>query len=250
LNQKPTYEELEQRIQELESQSASGDRFRGELLARVKELTAINMLAKEVTSSLSLNQVMSSIYKMILSLTRADLVIVYLLKEDKLILPSVRPNKPKIGHDAPEIKRMGECLCGLVASEGKPVYSKEIHNDPRCTLEECKKAGIKSFAALPFLVDSEVLGVLGVGSCIERDFQKQANFLETLASQAAIGLKNANLHDQIKRYSNQVDDELKKSKLAREQLEKINTRLERMVQERTDELAKTKKQLEKEIKEY
>ena len=42
----------------------------------------------------------------------------------------------------------------LTYVDGKPRYSKDIRSDPRCTLEECKKAGIRSFAAWRYLLFS------------------------------------------------------------------------------------------------
>ncbi len=214
---KPTYEELEQRILNAEKEVDEGRKTRASLMQKVKELSAINMLAKEVASNLSLNDVLSSVYKRILSIAKADLAVVYLLKGDTLVLPEVELKNAFMDIEMPQVKRVGECLCGLVAERGMPVYSNDIHNDPRCTLEECKKAGIRSFAALPLMIGPEVLGVLGIGSCHPRDFGSQTAFLEALASQVAIAFRNSLLHDQLKENARQLEERLQETKRALEE---------------------------------
>jgi signal transduction histidine kinase len=117
---------------------------------------------------------------------------------------------------------VGECLCGLAALKNEPIYSIDIFCDPRCTWEECKKAGLRSFAALPLYSRGQAIGVLGVASGTERDFEEQSDFLETLAGQVAIALQNALLYKQVERHAE---------------------KLEERVAERTEELRDTQEQL-------
>lgn len=204
----PNYEELRQRVNESEKETVQQISAEQKLAQRIKELTAINTLAREVTATLSLNQVISSTYEQILSSITPDISVVYLKQEDKLIWPKLESEDPELRQTVCKLLRVGQCLCGLVASSGEPGYAKDIHTDPRCTLDECEKAGIRSFAALPLLIGNEILGVLGVGSRMMRDFSEQAEFLETLASQVAIALKNAVLYRQVQRYSAQLDQQV------------------------------------------
>ncbi|MCX7670534.1 MAG: ATP-binding protein, partial [Anaerolineae bacterium] len=89
--------------------------------------------------------------------------------------------------------------------------------------EECKRAGLRSLAALPLRSGADIIGVLGMATRRERDFAAQATFLETIASQVAFGLRNALLYDQIERHA---------------------AGLEQRVAERTAELAAKNKELE------
>jgi putative methionine-R-sulfoxide reductase with GAF domain len=147
-----------------------------------------------------------------------DLAFFFLRDGEKLILKGVESTKHgKWLEETPE-HRVGECLCGLAARERKPIYSRDISTDDRCTWEECRKAGFRSFAALPLLSGAEVIGVVGIASYGERDFQTQAEFLETLASQAAIALENARLFEQVK-------NELTERKRAEEALRQSEARL-------------------------
>ncbi|HWR57821.1 MAG TPA: PAS domain S-box protein, partial [Thermodesulfovibrionales bacterium] len=82
-------------------------------------------------------------------------------------------------------------LCGLAASERRPVYSRDLHKDPRCTLKECKDAGLRSFAALPLFGKTEVDGVISLASFTKRDFQKESVFIETISSVISIVMANS-----------------------------------------------------------
>ena len=75
---------------------------------------------------------------------------------------------------------------------------------PRCTWEECKQAGLRSFAALPLRAGQEIIGVIGLASDTERDFQDKAGFLETLAAAVSASLQNARLFAETKRAEEEI----------------------------------------------
>jgi GAF domain-containing protein len=188
------------------------EEIENDCIEQLKDLTAIKDLAQKITSTLSLNQVIASAYEHILSTIAPDLVVIYLLDEDKLITQGEKPENPIFKQESPDIKCFGQCLCGLVAKDGEPIYSIDIHTDHRCTLNECKKAGLISFAALPLIVDRDIQGVLGIGSFTRRDFSHQASFLEMLSLHIAIAIKNAMLHEKLGEYSQkQIKNVLRKN---------------------------------------
>jgi len=161
---------------------------------RINELEIIGRIAQKLTSSLSLNEVIQSIYNQVYEAIKPDLLVFYTVENDHLISAGEKPANPLFHEEAPDSKKVGQCLCGLVVMERKPIYSLNIHNDSRCTLTECKNAGIQSFAAIPILSEDDVIGVLGIGSFTTRDFSTQELFLETIADHIAIALKNARLY--------------------------------------------------------
>ena len=64
---------------------------------------------------------------------------------------------------------------------------------------------LPSFAALPLRAGDEIIGVVGLASVTERDFERQAKFLETLASAVSASLQNARLFAKTK----QAEDEIR-----------------------------------------
>jgi PAS domain S-box-containing protein len=231
---KPTYKELEQRLQELEKAIRSlqkpvehterpagiidnsspfittcttndgeagrpeEEELRAINLQRSEELTALKEFGREVNTTLSLERAIEAGLQCIRKAVNSDLAFLFLRQGERLILQDVQPSLARQRlDDAPE-HRVGECLCGLAVMEDRPLYSLDISADRRCTWDECKMAGIISFAALPLRGPDGVVGVIGLASEVLRDFAKQSEFLETLASQVSGALVNARLFDDVK----------------------------------------------------
>ncbi len=193
-------------------------RSQSEVRRRVEELTALNDLAAQVTASLEAEHVLECLNDQILPVIKADLAVVYLLEGDKLRLKAPAGRDARSEPSPVEEKNVGECLCGLVARDGIPIYCVDIHQDSRCTLNECKEAGVTSFAALPLIVENEILGVLGVAAFEPHDFSPRREFLETLASQIAIGLKNAALYEQVRSHAGELQARLSELRRSQEAL--------------------------------
>jgi PAS domain S-box-containing protein len=162
---------------------------------RTQELAALHSLTLATSSSLSLHQTSTAAMKSVLDATRADLAFLFLREGERLLLHTVMPpdESAQMLGAIPE-HWVGECICGLAVREGQPLFSMHIDGDPRCTWNECKQAGIRSFAALPLKHGEEIIGVIGLAALLEQDFSTQASFLETLAHQVAMVLANAQLY--------------------------------------------------------
>ena len=173
------------------------ERKRSEALSdqRSRELAALQALGLAVSASLSLEQISAAALRGMLEAIQPDLTFLFLREDERLILQGVLPPEARPRLDAIPDHRVGECLCGLAAREGRPLYSRDIHSDRRCTWEECKQAGIKSFAALPLRSGEEIIGVIGLASLKERDFAAQVGFVETLVHQVSVALANARLYE-------------------------------------------------------
>ena len=176
-----------------------------EIRRRSEELAALNVLARHVSQSLSLDAVVSVAVQELAKTGQADLAFLFLRKGDRLILAGLEPQSEarKFGQ-IPE-HRVGECMCGLAVRDGRPLYSRDIYSDIRCTWDECKKAGFRSFAALPLRSGTEIIGVAGLACQTDRDFEPQAGFLETIASQVASGIRNAQLYAEVQRYAGDLE---------------------------------------------
>jgi len=118
---------------------------------------------------------------------------------------------------------MGDCICGLAVREGKMLFSRNIHSDLRCTLIECRQAGIRSFAAIPLRTGEGIIGVIGLASLTDRDFELQSAFLETLAHQISVAMANARLYEAAQR-------ELSERKRAEESLRRSEKRFQNLLQ--------------------
>ncbi len=192
-------------IRQLERRLAERERAEASLRQTAREMTALNSLSQRVSASLSLDQVVASAIDGVVETTHPDLALLYLREGDRLLLQGVGPEDPEYYHEETPVHLVGECLCGSSVSEETSLYATDIHSDPRCTWEECKQAGLRSFAALPLRGGEEIIGVLGLASATERDFEERASFLETLANNVAVGMQNALLYEQVRQYSAELE---------------------------------------------
>jgi PAS domain S-box-containing protein len=176
---------------------------------RAQELLALNSLGRRVTASLSIDQVVQIALDEVIPSVAPDLAFLLVRHGQELRIGGFAPKESPFAKLPMPIHKVGQCLCGLAASSGQPIYAPNIQADARCTWEECKQAGFCSMAALPLLGNNEVIGVLGLATTAERDFSIDANFLETLANQIAAGMQNALLHEQQQHYAQVLEERVR-----------------------------------------
>ena len=172
------------------------------LKRRIEELTAVHILSKKIGTNLLLENMVNAALEAITSIINPDFSILFIREKEDLLLQGVRAKNSKSQYGGIKTHHVGECLCGLAVSHRKSMFSKDIFSDPRCTWQECKKVGLRSFAALPLIINSELIGVLGIASESVIDFEERASFLEALAGQVAIGLQNSKLYENLKKHTN------------------------------------------------
>jgi PAS domain S-box-containing protein len=182
-------------------------RAENDLQRRTEELAALNALTREVSLSQSLEAVAAAALRGMREAIRADRAFLFLREGERLIPCGIEPASSREWLGQIPEHRVGECLCGLAVRSGEPVYSRDILSDRRCAWEECKKAGFRSFAALPLRNEEKIVGVIGLASVTERDFAGQGQFLETLASAVSVSLQNARMLAETKRIAQAIERE-------------------------------------------
>lgn len=181
---------------------------------RAEELEVLNAMALAVSKSVTMEEFLGVCRAQIIRLLSTDIVVVYACEGDRLIYQGLGSEVTEVSFQAPREIRFGDCLCGLVASYGKPEYCLNVLVDPRCTSDELKNAGVRSLAALPLLEDNRVLGVLGIASLTERDFSRDAVFLEAVAGQISVGFRNAILHEELIKRVEELSGEIEQRRRA------------------------------------
>ncbi len=185
-----------------------------ELVQKTDELEFLNILTQKICSNLSMDQVIRMSLEGIGQAIRPDLALIFLKQGEALILQDCYVSDEEVRHKEGTMHKIGHCLCGISVAEGVPVFSLDIHKDVRCVFDDCKKAGIVSFAALPLIQGDHILGVLGVASKTERHFEHQEAYLKTLANEIGIGLQNAMLYEDIKQHRDELFKEVAERKQA------------------------------------
>lgn len=144
---------------------------------RIDELAALGRFGWDVTRALTVSGVVKAAMDGLTMTINPDLAVFYVIDDRKLHLADLRSTRADIDREDWALHQVGECLCGMAAEGRTPLYSLDIRTDPRCTLEECKAAGFKSFASFPLLVEDKLLGVVGLGT-VEQEFKRIDRFKE------------------------------------------------------------------------
>jgi len=168
------------------------------------ELSVIHQMASQLAERVSMEEIVDVAAQGILDFLNPDLVVIYCRDGDRLSPLGKRPFNPDFRGASPDSRCMDRCLCGLTARDGKAVHSTDIRSDPRCTLDDCKEAGFRSFSAIPLMVSGELEGVLGMASRSPRDFSRHEAVLKSIGSHIAIALKNALLHHRLTEQADQL----------------------------------------------
>lgn len=163
------------------------------------ELACLYRLGQHINQSLELDEVAAITLQIVMEAVQPDVALLFIQSGDRLILKKQSPRHGGGRAVSVRLHHVGQCLCGLAIEKRQPVYSKDICDDPRCTMEECLRAGVISCVALPLCCENRSLGVLTLASQTQaRDFSAQSRFLETMAAQIATALRNAQLHGEVR----------------------------------------------------
>ncbi|RMG72068.1 MAG: GAF domain-containing protein, partial [Nitrospirae bacterium] len=184
------------------------------LKRRTRQLEIIHSIVTQSQREADLEKALDRIEAALREYLQVDAFMFYEIKGDQLTL-----HRAYTGVDewAKEKKKIGVCLCGLAAEKKEMVLSSNILTDYRCSLDECKRAGIKSFVAIPLFVEENLIGLIGIAWKETRDFAEERDFFEALGAGLSVSLQNIKLIEELKQHSQN---------------------LELMVRERTEQLQK------------
>lgn len=189
---------LEQLVEERTHALAASE---AALRLRAEELFLLNRLARRINESLTVADAVQFGLGEIVHAVGSDFAAIFLLDGERLQLKGSVSGQSDILWQPREAHMVGTCICGQAVRENRAVYSINIGTDPRRSMTECVNAGFCSFAALPLRNGSEILGVLGIASLQQRDFNARAAFLEALANEMAIGLNKSLLYEQVQQHA-------------------------------------------------
>ncbi|MBI3105601.1 MAG: GAF domain-containing protein [Candidatus Rokubacteria bacterium] len=182
------------------------DHLEEEVVARTTALTdqqrataALATLTQSLTATLSLEEVLDRIVRAAVELFGSSVSRLWLVEEGGDGL-SLRAHAGAIT-DVTGITRLqvGEGLVGRIVATRSPLVVRDLGDDSRpLNLARLRAEGAVSFAGVPLMLGSQILGALGVATRTPRDFgEEDLSLLQSLATHAAIAIENARLHEEI-----------------------------------------------------
>ena len=169
--------------------------------------------SKEIVQSLSVDTVIDYAVKSVSELLSPDLILVYLKRGHELDLYQSYSPENRVTFEEGSVHTAGECLCGQSVVTGEFISSEDITIDLRCTRNECKQAGLTSFAAIPLISRGNILGLISIATRFKNNFEVNRPFLETLGGQFAVGLANALLFAEVNQKAENLQKELKEKNI-------------------------------------
>jgi len=164
-------------------------------------LRVVNDLARRTSAILIEDLLFSDIVRRVAHGLNLELVVLFIVKGRELVeaasyyLPADmhgnwEPIKLRIGKDG---------ISGLVASEGEPVVTSNVSNDPNYLSILPIKTKIQSAVGIPLKLKGKVTGVLFTGSHKLAAFDKaDVEGLQTLGAHISTCIENARLYEETK----------------------------------------------------
>jgi signal transduction histidine kinase/CheY-like chemotaxis protein len=192
-----------------------------QLEQRVKELNILYSVGKSVTSLLDLEKVLNRIVEAAVFVTGAEEGSLMLVDKDtgELYLRAARNLGEKFARGFR--LKVEHSIAGQVVKTGKPILQSTQDEE---TLKVKTGYLVRSLVNVPLKAKDEVIGVLAVNNKVyPRPFtQNDVDLLSALADYATIAIVNAQLYEETKRWSEElehkVEDRTQELRAAQEQL--------------------------------
>ncbi len=174
-------------------------------LRQNRVLRTLSRIAQQFTQILHLDDLLKKVASLIREVIPYDALTILMLEEDGQVLKhyfGVRFDQRVQWDNIP----IGKGIVGAAAKEKKPILVRDTEQDSRylAMFEE-----IRSEAAVPLMVKSEVIGVINlesedVGAFTPNDLR----MLNSLAPQIAIAVENARLYEEVARHKARMETDL------------------------------------------
>jgi signal transduction histidine kinase/GAF domain-containing protein len=175
---------------------------------RVQELAFLNEVGRTMTSSLDLEQILTTVMKETALVLKTEAGSVLLLDKEgnELVFEAA------VGSRSEKLKGLrlplGQGVAGWVAREGQPLLVSDVGEDPRFYpgIDGASGFRTESILAVPLKVKGKVIGVIEAVNKTEGDFsQADVELLSSMAQSAAVAIENARLYEAIGEYSRTLE---------------------------------------------
>jgi PAS domain S-box-containing protein len=178
---------------------------------RIAELRVLNRMAQAVSATLELDELLETVYRQVSQLMDATNFFIALYDEEKHEITFPFVVDPVQREDWSPSKG-GEGLAGRIVATGEPLLL------PRDAAKLSQEAGeeivaklCSSWLGVPMIAKGKVLGAIAVQSYEGEHVYDEGdlNLLSTVAAQAAVAVRNAQLYHQVVHFSTYLEEMVK-----------------------------------------
>ncbi len=172
------------------------------LRKRVKDLSSLIEISRIVNSTLDLAKLLDIVMKIAKKVMRTEASSLMLIDEETNELVY----EVALGKKGRELKKMfrlkmGQGIAGWVAKNKRPLLVKDVTKDSRFFNRADETTGFKtrSILCVPMKVKDKTIGILEAINPLDRDMfnNEDTDLFSAFASQAAIAIANARMHNQM-----------------------------------------------------
>ena len=190
-------------FQELQSRTA-------ELARSVEELEALGEVGQTVSSTLDLQQVLTTVVAHAVQLSGTDGGAIYEFDEPSQafdLRATHQMSEELIGRVREARIQLGETAVGRAATTRQAVQVPDILDEPAYPLRDIlARAGFRALLVIPLIREERIVGALVVRRKAPGEFdQKTVDLLQTFASQSVLAIENARLFQEIEEKSHQLE---------------------------------------------
>jgi len=164
-----------------------------ELKTKIRQLTAVNEIVYDISRTEEVDECIRVFIEKVSTLLTANVSSFMLLdkKRDELVVKLAKGLKAEIVKGTR--MKLGEGVSGKVAQDAKPIFMKDMKEDPQFKASEGRSYKTDSFISVPLVVDNHVLGVINVTDKKDRTNFTDEEFktLVAIADKAAASLKTS-----------------------------------------------------------
>ncbi len=185
-----------------------------EELERVRELSLLHDIGQSM-HTLNLDETLELILQGVAKGIGFDRVRLYLLDEEKKQLFC----KVAVGMEREKIQNLTlpydreDNMVSRAIMERRPFIVEDASRDPRVNLDLISFLDVKSLAVVPLLSRDKVLGGIAADNLISQTLitDKKLQSLMIFANQAALALENALMYEELKAFSSQLEERVRKA---------------------------------------
>jgi ammonium transporter, Amt family len=185
-----------------------------EQLERVQELSLLHEIGESMYT-LNLDEILELILQGVARGIGFDRARLYLLEDEKKLLVC----KVSFGLEREKLPNLSlpydreDNMISRAMMERRPFIVEDAGRDPRVNRELISFLDVKSFAVAPLLSRDRILGGISADNLISQKSitEKKLESLMIFANQAALALENALMYEELKRFSGQLEDRVKRA---------------------------------------
>ena len=194
-----------------------------EELERVRELSLLHDISQSMYT-LNLDEILELILEGVTKGVGFDRARLYLLDEEKNQLVC----KMAVGVERDKIQNLSlpydrdDNMVSRAMIERKPFIVEDAKADPRVNRELISFLDVKSFAAVPLFAKDKVRGGIAADNLFSQSLitEKKLQSLMIFANQAALALENALMYEELKAFSGQLEERVKRATAELEETQK------------------------------